>query len=434
MAEPTETRQMSGLARSIDAIFAAAPARVSAAATILEPPPVPQSEPVDVLPPPLPPPVWAPEPEAVPPRPPAIEMFPASQLLDAVQPPWTSTPEPVAPIDPLASEPMPAAEMLPEAEWASPVVEEAPVLEIAPASALEVTRVPERTAGGLDMDALGRAVDEYLDGDATARERVEKLATGLKERLALDPLADAVDKLVRAAGDPPDARHLDLASAVVNPAVASRLVQRLGQESDEPRRQAGFALCRRLGSVMANALKGALTGAVGKDVRRVYYDALISMGDSVRPMIEGMVADDNRFLVRDGVAILGEIGGPRAAELVTSTLADTDPRVRAEALQALARLGDANAGQFVLGCFEDSDADVRMAAAAASGRLGLERAVRPLLHMLEEAAKPEQIVALLGSLGEIGDPGAVPAIEKHAVPSLFSKPSTDVRVAAYRAL
>ena len=44
------------------------------------------------------------------------------------------------------------------------------------------------------------------------------------------------------------------------------------------------------------------------------------------------------------------------------------------------------------------------------------------------------LVELLGGLGQLGDPGAVQAIEKRAVGSLFSKPVTEVRVAAYRAL
>jgi HEAT repeat protein len=34
----------------------------------------------------------------------------------------------------------------------------------------------------------------------------------------------------------------------------------------------------------------------------------------------------------------------------------------------------------------------------------------------------------------LGDPGAVPAIEKHAAPSRFGKTDTSERVAAYRAL
>jgi HEAT repeat protein len=451
MAEPTETRKLSGLARSIDALFAvpAAPARTPPPTPIEAPPValdegtgVAEPEPVPAWQPPAaaptlvtpapphavvtpPPPSWAaPAPEPPPARPQPAEMFPASQMLDAIRMPLPFAPEPGGAADTVVSEPA----------WSAPAPAEEPMLEIASAPPATAPSPGVRGTERLDENAFARAVDDYVIGDMGMRNRVETLAEGLKERLALDPLADAVEKLVRAAGDPPDTRHLDLAGAVINPAVASRLVQRLGQETEEPRRQEYFALCRRLGRVMANALKGALTGALERDVRRVYYDALISMGSSVRPMIEGMVADENRFLVRDAVSILGEIGGPRAVELVTSTLADTDPRVRAEALLALGRLGDATAGQVVLGSLEDPDPAVRLAAADASGRLGLERALRPLLHMLEAAENPDDIVALLRALGQIGDPGAVSAIEKHAVPSLFSKPSTDVRVAAYRAL
>lgn len=424
MAEPTETRKLSGLARSIDALFAPPAAPPPASPTLVEtalpaPPEAPDASP-------------APEPEPAADTPQRAEMFPSSQMLDALKGSWLPEPEPGT----LAETAVPdVAEsvLMPEP---GPLAEipAAPVPEVAAPTPAESPRTDARAAAALEDAAFARAVDDYVIGDTGMRERVETLAKRLEERLALDPLADAVEKLVRAAGDPPDTRDLDLAAAVINPAVASRLVQRLGQQTDEPRRQEYFALCRRLGGVMGNALKGALTGALEKDVRRTYHDALIGMGESVRPMIEGMVADDNRFLVRDGVALLGEMGGPRAVDLVTSALADTDPRVRVEALHALGRLGDAKAGQLVLGSLEDPDPAVRLAAASAAGQLSRERALRPLLRMLEQSKKPDDVIALLSALGQIGDPGAVPAIEKHAVPSLFSKPRTEVRVAAYRAL
>jgi hypothetical protein len=273
-----------------------------------------------------------------------------------------------------------------------------------------------------------------VGGDRSQRERIETLAVGLRERLALDPLADAVEKLVRSAGDPPDRTGIALATAVMNPAVASRLVQRMGRERDEAKRAEYMTLCGRLGIVMANGLKGALTGALDPAVRRVYYDALLSMGPVSRPVIEAMIEDDNRFLVRDACVMLGEIGGERAVQLVTSALADTDPRVRTEALHALGELGDAEAGRLALGFMEDSDTNVRIAAAVAAGKLGLDRALRPLLQLLEQEQEADQRVRLLLALGQLGDPGAVPAIEKHALPGRFAKASTDVRVAAYKAL
>jgi len=144
--------------------------------------------------------------------------------------------------------------------------------------------------------------------------------------------------------------------------------------------------------------------------------------------------DENRFLVRNAVTILGDTGGDRAVELVTSALANPDARVRLEALRSLAKLGDEDSGDLVLGLLDDSDRDVRVAAAVAAGELHVERALRHVIRMLDETKDPDEAIALVRALGHLGDPGAVPSIEKHAVRTLFSKPRTDVRIAAYRAL
>jgi HEAT repeats/PBS lyase HEAT-like repeat len=283
-------------------------------------------------------------------------------------------------------------------------------------------------------EELADAVGAFLSGMDGAPEQVERVAAALRERLALDPLADAVERLVDAAGDPWDEAILEMARTVINPAVASRLVQRMGRERDEDELARYTRLCRALGRVMANSFRGALTDSTDEQARRVYCDALIAMGETSRPVIEEMVGDDNRFLVRNAVSILGEIGGSRAVELVTSALADTDARVRREALLSIGKLGDDEAGQLVLGFTEDPDPQVRVAAATAAGQLGLQRALRPVLGMLADEDDPDVCVSLLGALGQMGDPGAVQSIEKHAVGGLFSKPRTDVRVAAYRAL
>lgn len=298
-----------------------------------------------------------------------------------------------------------------------------------PSAFMEEPTTEEPTA-----EEFAEAVEALLSGSSGAAEEVERMAEALRERLTLDPLADAVERLLEAAGDPPDETILEAARSIMNPAVASRIVQRMARERDEERLAEYNRMCKHLGLLMANAFRGALTESTDEHARRVYHDALIGMGQESRPVIEGMIEDDNRFLVLSAVAILGEIGGPRAVELVTSALADTDPRVRREALLSLGKLGDEEAGQLVLGSFEDPDHNVRVAAAIAAGELALERGLRPVLAMLAEEDEPDVLISLLGALGQIGDPGAVQAIEKHAVGRLFSKPRTDVRVAAYRAL
>jgi len=445
MADSPEGPRLSGLARSIDALFSAAPAAPPSRAAS----PVVSNavdDDVSAVAEPVIEPAAAPDP-----RPLEPEIFPASQMLTAIPGP-PPVQEPIDPPSPPPSVDESATLLSFESPWTEPAAEgseepwsdagfvsdvpvDAAPSELAAADAVaEVAPPPSPEPVASDAGGFLAAVDSYIDGDRAQRERIETLAAGLRERLALDPLADAVEKLVRGAGDPPDRTYIALAAAIINPAVASRLVQRIGRERDEVKRAEYQTLCRRLGLVMANGLKGALTGALEPAVRRVYYDTLLSMGEVSRPVIEAMVEDENRFLVRDACVMLGEIGGARAVQLVTSALADTDPRVRVEALHALGELGDAEAGRLALGFLDDADSNVRVAAAVAAGKLGLERALRPLLQLLEQEEGPDKRVRLLEALGELGDPGAVPAIEKHALPGRFAKASTDVRVAAYRAL
>jgi HEAT repeat protein len=281
---------------------------------------------------------------------------------------------------------------------------------------------------------LVAAIEAFLSGSAAAANEVRVISAQLGERLALDPLADAVERLVHTDYPSRSAEALDLAQGVINPAVASRLVQRMGKEEDEERQAAYVVLSERLGMVMANAFRGALTDHTELPARRAYYDGMLAMGEVSRPVIEAMVEDDNRFLVRNALAMLGEMEGEGTVELVTSALANTDPRVRCEALASLAKLGGEDLGQLVMASLEDSDASVRAAAAVASGELKVERALRPILFLMEDEDDPEVVVPLLNALGSLGDPGAVQAIEKRAVASLFSKPPTEIRVAAYRAL
>jgi HEAT repeat protein len=56
------------------------------------------------------------------------------------------------------------------------------------------------------------------------------------------------------------------------------------------------------------------------------------------------------------------------------------------------------------------------------------------MSLLESESNPDVVVAVLRALGQLGDPGATNAVEKRAVGSFFSKPPTEVRIAAYRAL
>lgn len=311
-----------------------------------------------------------------------------------------------------------------------------------PAAAESEAEIPERErapstgAAAAEHDGpspLELAVEAYLQGGRDAA-RIRSLVTGHVAALEFEPVAAAVERLVLGVGDPPDRETIDLVNELLSPIVTGRLVKRLGQEREEQRRSGYHRICSTLGLPMARALRDELAEASDLSARRAYFDALVAMGEAGRPVVEEMAEDENRFLARNGVAILGELGGPRAEELVLAALANPDPRVRREGLLQMARLRIADQDRLILALLDDTDDKVRLAAVHTAAEMRVERAVRPLVAMLDGSHDPEVLVPVLDALGRIGDPGAVPSIEKHATRDLFGKPPTEVRVEAYRAL
>jgi HEAT repeat protein len=308
---------------------------------------------------------------------------------------------------------------------------------------VEVPSAPEETSGSVAASetgpkALRHAVSRFLEADSIGRRglgpEVRAAAAALDEATSFDALADAVERLAQAHGDAGGEEPWALARDLLTPGIAGRVAARLGSARDEPGRAALMTACTRLGREMALAFADALSDTTDRFARRAYVDAMVEMGEDGMAVAEEMVEDGRWFVVRNAVAILGEIGGERAVALLTGSLANDDARVRREALLALAKLGGEDAGQLVYGMIDDPDSDVRAAAAMAAGALKVARAQKPLLALLEDESDPDVVVAILHALGQLADPGATQAIEKRAVGSFFSRPPTDVRIAAYRAL
>jgi HEAT repeat protein len=260
----------------------------------------------------------------------------------------------------------------------------------------------------------------------------------VSERSQLGGLARSIDALFSSrngadrATEAPEAATDEFASEAR--VEADRLVAALAAERDDQRRRELVEACARLGLPAAVALSRALGGTEDRFARRIYLDAMIAMGRDSMPVVADMMDDPHWFVVRNGVAILGEIGGVHAVGLLTGALARPEPKIRRDALLALAKVGGADAGQLAFGMLGDPDPTVRVAAAAAAGSLGVARALRPLIAMLEEEDDPDLTLAALHALGLLKDPAAVQAIERHAVGSFLRRPAPDVRIAAYRAL
>lgn len=295
---------------------------------------------------------------------------------------------------------------------------------------------PEPASPEEDLSELTGA---FLEGGPDDREavagRISERAAGARQEGTSEEVAAAAVRLVTAAhegtGDP---EALELAREIVNIGVAARLAMRLGGIREEEERQRMIRVAGDLGAPMAEAVAEALADTSDRSARRNFIDTLVALGEPGIREAERMIDDGRWFVVRNGVSILGEVGGDRAIEHLTSALGHDDARVRREAVMALARIGGEDAGDLLVGMVDDPDPDVRAAVAMALGVLKVERAVKPLLQRLDREDETDVKVQIIRALGALGDPGAVSAIEKRAVASFFSRPPTPLRIAAYKAL
>ena len=296
--------------------------------------------------------------------------------------------------------------------------------------------VEAAAVGAARPSPLEAALSAYLMGMADQRSDlvnpVRSQAAAALDAGNLDEVAAAIETLL--IQPVPDPEAATLARMLIATPVESRLVLRMGEEKDEARREALIAALATLGASMAKTISDALSDTEDRHARRSYVRTLVAMGQEGMTVVEEMLEDSRWFVVRNGVMVLGEVGGDAAVGFLTSTLAHRDARVRRETVISLAKIGGEDAGMLALGMLEDADADVRAGAVRAVGVLKVERALRPLLELLEGEEQDSVVEEALRSLGQLGDPGAVSSIEKRAVITFLRKPSTDMRVAAYSAL
>ena len=285
---------------------------------------------------------------------------------------------------------------------------------------------------------LAEAVRAYLDSQDLVRAESEGQLRARAEDLTksrdVAALSGLVQLLVESAGDGPQARDtIALAGELTTPAVASHIVARLGATRDEAERSRLVHLTSQVGREGALALADALEESRDRFQRRAFLDAMVALGPMGLEMAERMVRDSRWFVVRNGVTVIGELGGEEAVTHLTATLANADSRVRREAVLSLAKVGGLDAEMLLLGMLNDGEPDVRAAACRGLGALKSDRALRSLLGALKDH-DPGVQVDCLRALGQIGDPGAVKSVEKWALGGLFSRPIQEVRIAAFRAL
>lgn len=172
-----------------------------------------------------------------------------------------------------------------------------------------------------------------------------------------------------------------------------------------------YPILKKLGAKIAYVIIQRLCLADGLHARKSLAAALLAIGQPAVPPLLAMLKDERWYVVRNMVAILGQIGCRDSANAFRPALYHGDQRVRKETIHALVKIGGKDAESMIIELIEDADPAIVLHAIMSLGLLKSDAAVQLLIQIIEKSdffsrqikVKKEAIIAL----GRIGDRRAV---------------------------
>lgn len=212
----------------------------------------------------------------------------------------------------------------------------------------------------------------------------------------------------------------------------ARLTALLQSGDEEERRNA----VHRLAAMRDPATTEALRTALDDKAERVRAAALAGLGHLQEPALAPFIAiyltkEKSPFVRKVAAYALGQTGGSEATAALIIGLRDKDMEVRGAAAVALSRTPDGAAIAPLIVALQDKSSFVRAHAAAALGINGraAAQAVPPLIKVLTTDEDHEARRQAAEALGQIGEPSALPALERaeHSSDPYLSQAAREAR-------
>ena len=212
-----------------------------------------------------------------------------------------------------------------------------------------------------------------------------------------------------------------------------------------PERSMLLALLARAGDVAVELLVQQLMRAQDTQVRRAYFDSIVAL-DLKSTVLLDLLRDERWFVVRNAVALLGEMGVDQADVAMLPLLTHEDDRIRIAVARALMRIGTGVAMHGLYGVIEDPQTEVRRIAAAAyglssAGASGVRPPAARLAAALDQEQDDDVALEMVASLGKLGSADAIQRLlriaQPKAAPTLGERLTTRkswIRIAAMEAL
>ncbi len=277
---------------------------------------------------------------------------------------------------------------------------------------------------------LDEAIDETLD---VALATVVTLLAEAAEAGRLGDIGALLPALDRGAQQQADRRKQNACETALSRAATPSVVRQFAHLLPvRAERDADLELLRRLGDVGAHALIAQLMAAEDIDERRVYFDAIVTVRESIPTLIDAL-GHSQWFVVRNAASLLGEMRAVEADEALAPLLGHRHERVRQAAATALSRLATPRAKRALRLAIYDVMPEIRMRAAEAMADNGL---ASPLAQALDNESDDDVRLGIIAALGRLGTPAAVQRLIRASGPGGNGAGTTPVpiRVAALEAL
>lgn len=174
--------------------------------------------------------------------------------------------------------------------------------------------------------------------------------------------------------------------------------------------------------------------------RKILFDLLCNFGQPAVDEAVKRLGDPRPHYVRNLVMLIRWAGNPKVTAHLRPLLNHQDQKVRLEAIAALLRFKAPEAVAHLREALRSKDPDVSSQAVFIAGQYRVSAVVEDLLSMIRRAVLFETDYAvneeIIRALGEIGDPRAIPELEKLARASWTLYPSSlaKMKVTIYESL
>ncbi len=253
----------------------------------------------------------------------------------------------------------------------------------------------------------------YSDLSARINEKVQPLLVERRFGEVFGALLVLGEHSLPYSGLPEELRNIasERLRSILNRDMIRYLVERVGGR-DEPTRVAIQNMLVFAGSEAVSALLDAIIEAPEAVTRKNLFNAIVLFGGDARQAVETRIVNPEWYVVRQMVALLGELGDEKSLDAIESAYSNPDPRVKKEVMKTLVKIPSPRSTAFLIKVLDEQDQGLVSQAIISLGMLKDPGSIDVLGRIAvrwepfadTQDAKREAIKAL----GIIGDPKGVP--------------------------